>query len=317
MSMVTTCPACTTTFRVTPPQLSQSNGRVRCGRCTTVFDAFKSLASLPDPSILEPAASPAGTGAPFASIDIGIPAPGNAGASPGSMPAPVESPPPVPPVDDPVTIPVTPIESWHARAEAAGTGTTAPWPVAGAGLQLPLAIDPAPSIPERYVADAAKPLPGRRRGLGVTAMLLLVLAAVLQGLYAFRTELAAAVPELRPGLERACAAIGCRVAYPKQPQQLSIEGSDLSVPDAAKPGLIVLSATIRNRAVHAVAYPSIELTLTNAQDQTVARRVFPPSDYAGRAAAGALAGGAEAAVKLDIDTGELRASGYRLFLFYP
>jgi predicted Zn finger-like uncharacterized protein len=315
--MVTTCPACTTTFRVTPPQLSQSNGRVRCGRCTNVFDAFKSLASLPDQTIPEPAASRAATAAPFPSIDIGIPAPGNVGSPSVAIPVPVKPLQPGPPVDDPVTIPVMPVEPGHARTDAAGAGSAGTLPAAGAGLQLPLAIDPVASVPERHVAYAARPLPGRRRGVAIAAMLLLVLAAVLQAIYAFRTEIAAAVPELRPGLERACAAIGCRVAYPKQPQHLSIEGSDLSVPDAAKPGLIVLSATIRNRAPHAVAYPSIELTLTNAQDQTVARRVFPPSDYAGHAAAGALAAGAEAAVKLDIDTGELRASGYRLFLFYP
>ena len=32
MSMVTSCPACTTTFRVSPEQLSQRQGKVRCGK---------------------------------------------------------------------------------------------------------------------------------------------------------------------------------------------------------------------------------------------------------------------------------------------
>lgn len=48
MSMVTQCPKCGTTFRVTPQQLQAQHGMVRCGRCAEVFDGFKTLATLPD-----------------------------------------------------------------------------------------------------------------------------------------------------------------------------------------------------------------------------------------------------------------------------
>jgi predicted Zn finger-like uncharacterized protein len=48
MSMVTKCPDCGTTFRVTPQQLQAQQGMVRCGRCSAVFDGFKALATLPD-----------------------------------------------------------------------------------------------------------------------------------------------------------------------------------------------------------------------------------------------------------------------------
>ena len=43
----------------------------------------------------------------------------------------------------------------------------------------------------------------------------------------------------------------------------------------------MLSATIRNRAAHAIAYPYLELTLTDSSDRIVVRRAFAPSDYAG------------------------------------
>jgi predicted Zn finger-like uncharacterized protein len=44
MSLVTRCPGCATAFRVLPDQLSARNGRVRCGKCGTVFDGIAGLA---------------------------------------------------------------------------------------------------------------------------------------------------------------------------------------------------------------------------------------------------------------------------------
>lgn len=41
--MLTRCPQCATTFRVTPEQLKARLGRVRCGQCQTVFNALDSL----------------------------------------------------------------------------------------------------------------------------------------------------------------------------------------------------------------------------------------------------------------------------------
>ncbi len=49
MSLITSCPACGTMFRVVPDQLKISEGWVRCGHCSEVFDAS---AHLSDESIL-------------------------------------------------------------------------------------------------------------------------------------------------------------------------------------------------------------------------------------------------------------------------
>lgn len=43
MSLVTRCSNCATAFRVMPGQLSARNGRVRCGKCGTVFDGIAGL----------------------------------------------------------------------------------------------------------------------------------------------------------------------------------------------------------------------------------------------------------------------------------
>ena len=41
--MITRCPNCGTAFRVQAAQLAQRGGRVRCGKCSTVFDGVASL----------------------------------------------------------------------------------------------------------------------------------------------------------------------------------------------------------------------------------------------------------------------------------
>ena len=43
MSLITRCPACATQFKVVPDQLKLSDGWVRCGHCSDVFDATRYL----------------------------------------------------------------------------------------------------------------------------------------------------------------------------------------------------------------------------------------------------------------------------------
>ncbi|MBC7780984.1 MAG: hypothetical protein H7125_12870, partial [Proteobacteria bacterium] len=56
MALVTRCSntACLTLFRVTPAQLQAFGGQVRCGTCSTVFDAFPSLATVADAALRTP-----------------------------------------------------------------------------------------------------------------------------------------------------------------------------------------------------------------------------------------------------------------------
>ncbi|MDR6536124.1 DUF3426 domain-containing protein [Variovorax soli] len=67
MSLVTRCPACGTTFKVVRDQLRISDGWVRCGRCSEVFDATLALQE-----------------APHSIPDSGPPAPIGASATPPS-----------------------------------------------------------------------------------------------------------------------------------------------------------------------------------------------------------------------------------------
>jgi hypothetical protein len=86
--------------------------------------------------------------------------------------------------------------------------------------------------------------------------------------------------------------------------------------------LIVLNAVIRNRARFPQDYPALELTLTDESDRPVLRRVLSPREYLERNGAEALtrdgiAGGTETSLRVLLDTSRTRATGYRLYLFYP
>ncbi len=67
MKRITKCLQCSTAFRVHESQLTARQGKVRCGACGHVFDAFESLLeSMPDerPSSPPPAAHAAVTNTP-------------------------------------------------------------------------------------------------------------------------------------------------------------------------------------------------------------------------------------------------------------
>jgi hypothetical protein len=119
-------------------------------------------------------------------------------------------------------------------------------------------------------------------------------------------------------LARMCAAAGCTIRPLREIAWLSIDASDLQA-DAAHKGLLTLTATVRNRASYAVAYPHLELTLTDAQDNVVVRRALAPPEYAGGTVdvVSGIARNGEVAVKLFIDASATTQAGYRVYLFYP
>src|SRR5205085_209058 len=139
--------------------------------------------------------------------------------------------------------------------------------------------------------------------------------------YRFRAELAAAGPAVRAPLQALCAPLGCEVRLPRRPELMSIDASELQA-DTRREGLIVLNAVIRNRARFPQDYPALELTLTDEVDRPVMRKVLSPREYLEPAARAqqieqGIGAGAEAALRVYLDTSRSRATGYRLYLFYP
>lgn len=310
--MLTRCPACETTFRITPEQLKVRQGRVRCGSCQHIFNALDTLidevvAATPQPTV----------GSAPAPLPISQPAVTSHDA---------ESP-PCPGADFELR------ESGLEPREAAAEFTHAQ--SAPASIPVPdVSLAPSVEVHEDQIGNDGD-LPGdgqvevepllhadlepRRLAwpwvlAGLSALILLVLQAAL----VYRVELAVLYPEGRPLLVDACDLIGCEVALPSKPELMSIESSDLH-PDTSQPGRLQLVATLKNRAPFIQTYPHLELTLTDTADQALARKVLAPSDYVARDVKIDAGFGAnkDMAITLNLDAGNLPAAGYRLYLFYP
>lgn len=160
--------------------------------------------------------------------------------------------------------------------------------------------------------------PGRRWlwSLGVGVMLG---ALVVQSSYIFRLEITRSMPVLRPLYLAACAQLGCTLPLPRDAEHINIAASDLQS-DLRATGSYVLDATVRNRASYPQEWPHLELTLTDAQDRALVRRVLDPGEWAQAETAKLRAGfpaGREQAVELRFDAPGVQAVGYRLYIFYP
>ena len=284
----TRCPGCKTIFRVTPQQLAMRGGQVRCGHCHAVFNGVAALLSLAPRQRSEhtdPELDEASLGPPTVTLR-------NEHAL---------EPPPTGEAADQRTEPsveapgVEPEDSADAEAAYAARFS---WQEKRARRWLP-----------GWVYAIATPL--------------LVLLLAGQALFHFRDAIAAHWPRTKPALIRLCAAAGCQLHALQDINGLSIEGSDLQA-DPAHKGLLILSATIRNRMPYPLAYPYLELTLSDIQKQTqqdivVVRRAFAPQEYVSAAADldNGIPGNGELNVKLFVDASATTQAGYQVYLFYP
>ena len=167
--------------------------------------------------------------------------------------------------------------------------------------------------------DEAPPSPSRGRLFAWAAAVLLALGLlVVQAAHVFRAELAVSQPELRPLLEDLCGLLECDIPLPRKAELVSIEASFLH-PDPQRKNLRVPAATLKNRAPYVQEYPHLELTLTDIRDQPLVRKVLAPAEYLveGIDAHAGFVGNGDLTLNLWLDAGEVGASGYRLYLFYP
>ena len=150
----------------------------------------------------------------------------------------------------------------------------------------------------------------------IAGSVLLLLALVLQAMVSFRDVLAARYPALRPALALTCAVFGCKVGLPARPDALVIETGELITLGG---NAYTLSTVLRNGGDLALAWPSIELTLNDADDKPLVRRVFAPRDYAPQLADAPAGFGARAEqpVKIHFRLEGLEPSGYHIAVFYP
>ena len=305
--MITYCPSCHTHFRVHAEQLAARAGQVRCGKCSRVFDALEHLIEETAPAR-----------APRPKPEIEAMRADAADAEPAPESATREAP----------DIGATAQES--VIAQAADVVAEAPQP----GAETPEAAILEPAIAEPANAEpvaasgasafgfgpvaAAEPATPARRWPWLLGALLLLLILLAQAAYHYRSAVTLLFPKTKPYAVALCATLGCELSLPRRIAQMSIEASEVQA-YPINPSVMVLSATLRNRAIFNQQYPSLELTLTDAQDQPVARRVLAPQDYLGKAvnAQAGFAADSEIEIKVYIEGSQVKATGYRLDRFYP
>ncbi|OQW41484.1 MAG: hypothetical protein A4S08_12525 [Proteobacteria bacterium SG_bin4] len=153
---------------------------------------------------------------------------------------------------------------------------------------------------------------------GIANVILLLLLSV-QMAHHYRTELTILAPNSRPYLEQFCQWLGCTVTYPQAIQQIGIESSDLQKNPASQPEVTTMRATIHNFAPFPQAFPALYLVLLDAQQRVITSRIFTADDYLQDEDKQRLfiAAQQEIEIRLDFDSTELNALGYRLLLFYP
>ncbi|MCG6875439.1 MAG: DUF3426 domain-containing protein [Betaproteobacteria bacterium] len=351
MTLITRCPSCGTAFRVRDQQLEARDGRVRCGRCSVVFDARESLAEHLD--VGEPDSRPSDHPEIFEPVSTPFPEPTRESAA-----GPARGRPSVPladqgsvPLQDRGSIPLqdhgsVPLQD-HGSIPLQDRGSV---PLQDRGSIPPedrgsIPLQDGGSIPLRDRGSVPLPDeepyeddleyseaegdeygfgPQRKRraryativwGLASLALLLIFGAQLI---YAFRSDIAARSPDARRWLGLACERFGCDLPLPGHADLVTIEVSEMH-PEPDMPGILSLTAILRNRAAFAQRQPWIELTLTDARDRALARRVLAPADYLGERIEfeRGLAPGTEQSLRLLLDTAGIQPTGYRLLLYYP
>ena len=283
MSTVTCCPQCKTEFQVAQEQLEVYQGMVSCGQCQTTFHADSYLHDKePSPQLTLPILQD---------------------------------------LSEPPVLKSATGTKYKTLAETIKVDLSNPaaWPHKGTMKEsrtgkkhFGKSNSGASTAPyNNRLPEKSDPI-----WLGLIATLTVVLLA--QTVYFFRVEIAARLPGLKPAFIAYCELLQCSVPLPQEADQMSIESSDLEA-HPVRAGVVTLNVILRNRASYAQAYPHLELTLTDTQDQTLARRTFSAAEYLKfrEEEINGLAANRESSIKLYLDTNNLKAAGYKLFLFYP
>ncbi len=158
-----------------------------------------------------------------------------------------------------------------------------------------------------------------RTKLWLLGCLLMLVALAAQLGYIFRVAIIEAAPQTRLYFVDVCGVLGCTITWGRDSNMIKIVESDLIEP-SGKPGRILVTATLANRATMKQDLPSLELRLTDAANQVLVSRVLQPSDYLGRAVQreDGIAPGTELLINLNIESSNKPvASGYGLRAFYP
>ena len=276
--MFTECPSCKTLFRITEDQLASVGGKVRCGFCYGMFNAYDFLfegesaeeagsaneeqAYQPeiDERELEDDDSTTTVAHPTQLKQTGQ----TSAASTARVPPPIDA---TPPTAKSPRAPNTPAANQPPNLLDA---------ISMAGRELHQVT--RTQLDSRRNASAAMSRSDVLLTAGwasATFFLLLLIAG--QFAYYKRDDLAR-YPAMRPLLQSICGLIGCTIPLLKSPQQIRLISRDIRNHPTAQDALQV-RAMILNEAPFAQPYPLLRLDLTDVAGNTIASRQFHPEEY--------------------------------------
>ncbi|WP_083902144.1 DUF3426 domain-containing protein [Pandoraea sp. B-6] len=313
--LATRCPHCHTVFRVVADQLKLRDGLVRCGNCREVFDGHAYLCEPPGeeheaeaapaerppvPEMLTPTAIAALLGTPDESLAQMRHGPGRY----------ID--------DDDATVLVAPTASMTSSASVASADSPTSVALAGQARR-----------------------PGVGRVIWRALIALAVVGLIAQWAWVERAALVDRVPALRGVFATLGRPMHVPIAPPRQPDKVQISsvtlvtdapgttdasdasdatsGTPASAPASDDAVPMTLTVFMRNQADYAVAWPSLELTLSDIDGKPVVRRVFSASDYVTDTAQhdAGLAPHNERTIRLRLTAQAALASNYRVLAFYP
>lgn len=329
MSLLTRCPACATLFKVVPDQLRISDGWVKCGQCSDIFDASKHLMEVDDlePPITAPKPPADDSEAIHPTLPAVEPATANETLRTAQNPdSTVTSDVPqlqevldgvvaetaasnLPPKKDPPPGDTTDVSQlrWDDDPETENSHQ-----------QPPPESEPEDTLPSFLAQDstrAAWKKPLVRAVLWLAAGLL-GLTLWGQWLYAEKDHLAAQYPDMKLTLDQFCTLPYCTIQPLRQIESLSVDSVGFN---QLGQETYRLNFVVKNASNLPLLRPAIELTLTDAQDQPAYRRVLSNTELASTSQV--INAGAEwsanVVLKVIFESNEQPIRGYRLLIFYP
>ena len=302
-------------FRVVPDQLRISEGWVRCGQCDEVFDATAHLQEIVETSEARRPANGHDALETFAPV-----APFVEPVEPvETFERPAETPRIEPTLDD-----ARELESSHSTLH---TQKSADETIVGETFIEELALEDAPPQIEpvevlhqpSFMRSKPSALMPRKPWVRVSlyfAALLLSAVLILQALLHERDRIAAQAPEIKPVLESLCAWMQCTVSPLRQIESVVMDSSSFN---KLSGDIYRLNFTLKNTSLMALALPAIEISLTDAQDQALMRRVINPDVLGFKSDHLAPTSESSASITLSVNKqeGVDRVAGYRILAFYP
>jgi len=329
--LFTRCPDCDTTFRVTDDALRKANGQVRCGRCSSVFNAYAERRDEPAEATAEAPQQQAADETPAKPIKAGVDAQQSLGdAEPPSAPEPppaalqpagpvkssapnpsirlVAPSPPEEPRPAPLELDVDPLGALSVASVVAQLELGAADPGVDLGdldasqdqamppAQVEAVLEAEPVGDWRHALEQSP----RRSGWWSAGVALGLAALALQVINHYRAELVKQ-PSVGALVQSAYAALGVVVLPRWDVRQYQIlDWVATAEPSSGGIGSLRITARIKNLGPEYQPYPDVNLRLKDRWEAAVGGRVFAPAEYLAAAPRKLMAPGETARAQLEL-----------------